>query len=461
MKNKGSWINWVRHHSIITVILGIGIITAGLIIGCSDDVRVKWFTPWNAGHRNQQRQEITLQFDPFDWLAPAADSYQGSWKAFYQSHYISQGINLVMEIQSIQPDQKTTYHLWINNAELPQRQLDQSGYPLEMVIQRASGALTLHGNSQEDISGSFTFHPDTGFLKSLAALLDKTPTAQEAIEIWSRDLSLDYARDIKNALEDERFNLNNILHLARYGISPQYITDLNNHDYRLPVNDIIKLNRYGISPAFAGSYKTAGYAFNVDELINVNRYGLKASEFVAFRDAGYDFDIDTMIKADRYGISPGDALKFKSAGYDFNLDELIEVDRYGLKPEGFIAFRHAGYDFDIDTMIKADRYGIKPDNARQFKEAGCDYSLDDLIELDRYGIKPDYVVPLRQAGYNFSLNDLKKLDRYGVSVEFILALTDPDYERFTADEIINFKNHNISIDTIKKIRKKKKAVTDH
>jgi hypothetical protein len=54
------------------------------------------------------------------------------------------------------------------------------------------------------------------------------------------------------------------------------------------------------------------------------------------------------------------------------------------------------------------------------------------------------------------LDELIRLQNYHVPTNFIVQLHHPDYENFTADELIDFHQKHLSAETINKIRTAKR-----
>lgn len=372
-------------------------------------------------HPRRTADPLTIHVEA---LAPSADDanrYEGSWTASGDWGYRARHARF--EIRTGRGGSRQ-YSVYVDGpAPWAPRGADRQG-PLAFELKRRVGTMAFEGQRYATSGqGDVTLDPNAAYVDALADLVGERPGPDDLLNLFFNEMELDYARQMKEALGDE-LTLRTLLTFASRRIAPEYVRGIRDAGYHLPPDQIVRLSSYHIPLEMLASFKQAGYDFSVDQLIKIRSYHLTAEEFVAFREAGYDFSIAEMIKAKSYHLPVETARTLHEAGFDYSLDELIKLRSYHVPPEAIVAFREGGYNLSLDEVIKARSYHV---------------SVDDAVRL-------------KQVGYDFTLDELIRLKSYHVPMEFMIELYDPDYEPFTAEELIAFRQKRIDAPTIKKIR---------
>ncbi|HML76081.1 MAG TPA: hypothetical protein PKB02_16445 [Anaerohalosphaeraceae bacterium] len=358
--------------------------------------------------------------------------------------------------------------------------------PLDFTVSRPGGKMVFTGN-REAVSdaavrgGTVVLEMDMAYLGRIGACVKESITDAQCIELFFQSLEADYAEQVVKAMGQKQA-LSDLLRLRNYQIESSMIEKVYAAGYRLGVDELIRVQNYQLSPEFMAGFKTAGYDFNLDELIRIKNYQLDAK---TFKDAGYHFSIDDQIRAKNYQIAPSFAAKLKEMGCNYSLDELIKVKNYQMTAEYIGGFKKLGCDYKVDDLVRLKNYQITPEYVGGFKKLGCDYTIDELIRLKNHQILPDYIEAFQKigtplsidnlikarnyqvkpedlkkyadAGYTFTLDEVIKLRNYSVPMEFIVGVHQDGYKNFTADELIAFRQKNISAAEIRKIRSGKEA----
>jgi hypothetical protein len=296
--------------------------------------------------------------------------------------------------------------------------------PVSFEVQRCAGTMTFKGErSARAGSGVVTFDPNTAYVDALTKLVSDELRRDDLLTLFFNEMDLDHAVRVNQAWGDE-LTLHSLMAFTSYHVKPEYIRGVRDAGYEFSPDEIIKVSSYHVPLDMLTGFKRARYDFSPNDLIKINSYHVTVDDFVSFRDAGYDFSIDQMIKAKSYHIPVETARTLHEAGFDYSLSELIKLRSYHVPPEDIVAFRDGGYALSLDEVIKARSYHLNVADA----------------------------VRLKQLGYDFSLNDLIKVKSYNVPTQFIIDVYDPDYEPFTADELIAFRQKGIDAATVRKIR---------
>jgi len=377
-----------------------------------------------AQPRHPKRGPLTIQLDPFGKSPTDPNAYTAHWAARgdwpYPAEYVQfevRGEDRGSRSYSIHIASPTTWSVLEG---------DSTPESTRVRLARPAGVLVLEGQ-QSAADGVATLEPNATYVAELTRIVRTPPGMSELLELFFRPIALDSARQMKQVLADE-LTLLNLLRLSSYHVSADYVQGSRDAGYMFSVEQLVRLTNYHIPLETLRGFKQAGYSYSVEEFIRIHNYHLDVKDFTGFRDAGYDFSIDEMIRARNYHVPVEMVRTLHEAGLQYTLDEIIKLRNYHVSPEDIIAFRRAGYPLSVDDLIKAKNYHVDAQDAARFKQIGYDFSLDDLI----------------------------KLHNHRVPTEFIIQLHHPDYENFTADELIGFHQKRMSAETINKIRAAKR-----
>jgi hypothetical protein len=303
----------------------------------------------------------------------------------------------------------------VTGTFIPKLDPSATTQPDAVIIRRDAGTLTLNR------SGEASLRINPQYLAELSSITGESIPPHRGRELFAYNLSLSYARSIKDA-----------------GYKPTF-------------QDLLTLDRHGIRADYAKAVRAAGYDISIADLITLDRHGIRADTLRGFKEAGFTLTVPQAVDLDRHGIRVDYARDIRKAGFQDTRD-IIELDRHGVRAAEVIKFKNAGYTFNKTEIIDLDRHGISSDFAAKLKSAGYHFSAKDLIDLDRHGVRADYAMQLKDAGYEFSAQDLINLDRHGVPSTFAAALRDPNKPNLSPDAIIDLNNKGLDAETIKKIR---------
>ena len=381
-------------------------------------------TPTTA-HPKRTNQPLTIRIDSFARSTAEPNTYAGNWTATGDWAYPGGFLQL-----EIRPEGgKVEHHSLYVEGEAPWRTAGQDD-AVSFRLERPAGVMTFEGQrSPAGGTGAVTFQPNAAYLDQLSKLLSTPLNVNDAVTLFVRNLRLEDARQMREAYGDG-LTLDSLLRLSNFRISPDYVKGLREAGYKFSTDEIIRLNNFHIRLDLLRGFKKAGYDFSVEELIRINNFHLKVEQFTGFREAGYDFSIDEMIRANNFHIPVDTARTLHNAGFRYSLDELIRINNFHIPPDYIVTFKQAGYDFSLDDIIRARNFHLSAENAAN----------------------------LKKMDYNFSLDDLIRLQNFHISMEFMTQVHNPQYENFTADELIQFQQRRLSAEDINKIRTSKRRV---
>jgi hypothetical protein len=379
------------------------------------------------GTRTKRAGEpLAIRIDSFTRNTAEPNVCTGNWTATGDWAY--PGGYLRLEVR--QEGGNVQHHSLYVEGAAPWKDSGNDDGAIHFRLERPAGVMAFEGRqSSGGGSGTVTFRPNAAYIGELSKLLNTSLDVDDAVTLFVRNLDLDYARQMKEAF-GAGLTLDNLLALSNFHISPDYVKGVRQAGYKFSTDEIVRLNNFHIGLDMLNGFKRAGYDYSVDELIRINNFHLKVEQFTAFREAGYNFSIDEMIRANNFHIPIETARALHEAGFRYSLDELIRLNNFHIPPDYIVAFKQGGYDMSLDDLIRARNFHINAADAAGLKKMGYDFSLEDLI----------------------------RLQNFHVSTEFMAQVHDPQYENFTADELIEFQQKRLSAEAINKIRASKRKV---
>jgi hypothetical protein len=376
-------------------------------------------------HRNGAREPVTIRIDSLSRSTTEPNAYAGNWTAAGDWGYPAG--HLRFEIRT-EHEGSLHYDLFVEGGAPWKVPGGEKEGAVNFQLKQPAGVMTFEGSRTHDSgSGAVTFRPDAAYVSEMTKLLNARPDGDEAIRLFFQNIDLGYARQMKEAFGDE-LTLDRLVMLNNFHIPADYAKGIRQAGYKFSVDEIVRLNGFHIGLEMMRGFKQAGYDFSVDDLIRINGFHLSVADFTTFRDAGYKFSIDEMIRAKGFHIPVETARSLHEAGFSYSLDDLIRLNGFHVSPDYIIAFKRGGYSLSLDDVIRAQGFRINAEEA----------------------------AALKGMGYNFSLDDLIRLRSFRVSVEFMKQVHDPQYENFTADELIDFQQRRVTADAINKIRAPKR-----
>jgi beta-lactamase regulating signal transducer with metallopeptidase domain len=289
--------------------------------------------------------------------APALASVstnRGTWKAERRKD----GIQLDMEIREDGPH---GHHHMQESDLYPEKDFTGLGSGSGFELRRAAG--TFHFTGRFDGGhgeGTFTFQGNPGYVKEMA--------------------SLGYT-----VKED------NLLQLALFDVSPQFVHDLGSLGYtRVPFDRLIQFRIHGVSTDFIRALNAAGYR----------------------------------------NVPP---------------DRLVQFRIHGVKPELIQALNGLGLKNPApEELINLQIHGASPDYIRAMAAEGYKgLTAEDLVRFRIHGVTPEYVRELAAAGYrNVNAEDLVRFRIHGVTADFIRDQERKGRRNLSPDELVDLRIHS-------------------
>jgi hypothetical protein len=185
-------------------------------------------------------------------------------------------------------------------------QLHATHAAVAFTLTRDAGTFTFEGTVLLGIGrGGYQFVPDPTYSAKLSAL-GYGPVGDDAITIMLmavRDVSLDYAAEVKYSLKDVQ--LSDLARLQDHGVSLDFIRAVTLAGYaNLTAEEVVRFRDHGIDEAFLRGLKTSGAPdLSADEIIKLHDHGVRPDYVARIHSAGYgDLTVDQIIKLHDHGV---------------------------------------------------------------------------------------------------------------------------------------------------------------
>ncbi len=208
-------------------------------------------------------------------------------------------------------------------------------------------------------SGSYTFQPNPRYTAELQSLGYDAPTGDQLFNMALLQVTLDYARGIREA--GLRASTDQLVELRVHGVGLPYIRETQNAGYRdLTARDYVEMKIHGVSTDFLRALKHAGYDIPSRQVIEMKIHGIGV-EYI--RDLGI------------YGLKPEPA-------------DLVQMKIHGIDPEFIREARDLGYRFTARELIELKIHGVGGDYLRNLKSSGMrDLSAEQITKLKIHGVE--------------------------------------------------------------------------
>ncbi len=366
-------------------------------------------------------------------------------------------------------------------------QSNQPGEPVELIFNSDAGRLTFEGelgrgDYQRDVTayGMVAIEISRDQITKIETAFGQRPSLTVLIPLIMKDISterllkfadcgvkftLDQAGDLVayNFEADSvqklidtgyKFNADDIITLARHNVSVDFAVEWKKAGYDLAAKDLVYAKQRDISPETAMHWQNAQRNLTLEQLYWVKQRDLHSTEYLAWKQAGTELSLEQLYWVKQRDLRAGEYKTWREAGYDISLEKLYWLKQRDIKPQAALEWKNANAAISLEDIFWAKQRDLKPAKYLAWKKVGYDLSLEKLFWIQQRDLNSREAAEWKQLGYNFSIEDLYDLKRYDVRPSYGAAFASPDYEPFSAKQLIEFKRTNISPETIKNIRKR-------
>jgi beta-lactamase regulating signal transducer with metallopeptidase domain len=255
------------------------------------------------------------------------------------------------------------------------------------------------------------------------------------------------------------FPLERVLEMARAGITPEFVDEMDELGYRdASAAELIALRHQGVSPGYVRELAALGYKdLALEELIGLRSQGVSADFAKGLAAQGLaNLSLQNLLALRAQGVTPQYVAELREAGLS------------GLSVTGVMALRSQGVTGRYASELKALGYaslsqadfialrsqGVSAEYVRELGElgyTGLDQKL--LVGLRAQGVTPEYVRELREQGYSgLSVDQLIALRSHGVTPEYVRELGEAGFEKLSPEELVQLRSQGVSAQYLKRLR---------
>lgn len=332
---------------------------------------------------------------------------------------------------------------------------------------KASGIVVIELNRENiaKIKGAFGQRPS---LDVVIPLIVKNISAGQIIEFSDCGVKLSISQAGELAANDfkadtigvfieagYKFDGEDFISLSRYNISGDYAVGWKDAGYNLSAEQLIYAKQRNLSFERAVEWQKAGRELSLEKLHWVKQRNIHPQESVKWKEAGPELTLEELQWVKQRNIHPAEYVAWKEAGRELSLEQLHWTKQRNIHPAEFVTWKNAGREFSLEQLQWAKQRNISPKDFTSWQNAGYELSLDKLFWVKQRNLNPEEVTHWKKMGYDLSTEDLYRLKQYNIPPSYGEAFVDPEYERVSIDELIEFKRSNISPETVRKLRERK------
>ena len=312
---------------------------------------------------------------------------------------------------------------WSSTQDVPRSRFQglsidtlEHGGPAKFQYVQDAGTLQCTGRfSWTGGSGEYTFVPSPQFAAALRGMGYATPDDEQQFSMMVMDVSLDFARGVKDA--GLRASTEDLIRLRSHGVTLNYIAEARRAGYTdFLAQDYIDLRDHGVKSEFLRDLKASGYNLNARDITSLRDHGV-SSEFVHdLKQAGYDIPAQEIANLRDHGVNSDYLRELKGYGLRPAASDLTQLRDHGVTPEYLSGMKSAGYgQLRAEQMVQLRDHGVEPEFAQQSHDLGYDFSPEDLVRLRDHGVNGAYLQRLRDAGIrNLTAGQIQKLKEHGI-----------------------------------------------
>src|SRR6266571_947384 len=259
--------------------------------------------------------------------------------------------------------------------------------------------------------------------------------------------------------EPRAFPLERVLEMARAGVTPEYIDEMDALGYpALTADQLVALRSQGVGPEYVRALTGEGYkGLTTDQLMSLRSQGVSAQFVSGLKEQGLaNLSISDLIELRSQGVSPEYVAELKKAGYDdLSVSKLMALRSQGVSGHFATELKALGYDkLPISKLLALRSQGVGPEYVRELADLGYrGLEIPMLLGLRSQGVSPDYVRALKDAGYaDLPVGMLIELRSHGVSPDFVRELKEAGLTNLKPEELIELRNHGVRGEWLKRLK---------
>jgi beta-lactamase regulating signal transducer with metallopeptidase domain len=328
--------------------------------------------------------------------------------------------------------------------------LDHDG-PVKFEYVRDSGRILCEGQvTGGSASGPFTVALNPTFVSALEKMGYAAPHDDEAFSLVISDVTLDYARAIRDT--GLTSSLSDLIELQDHGVSPDYVRTVRQEGFtNLSASEISELRDHGVEPNYLKAIKAAGPNLSIEQIDSLYDHGVKPDSYQGFASVDPNLSIDKIDSLYDHGVKPDYYKSMKAAAPQLSIEQIDGLYDHGVKPDSYQGFTSVDPNLSIEQIDSLYDHGVKPDYYKSMKAAAPQLSIEQIDSLYDHGVEPDSYHGFASVDSRLSIEQVDSLRDHGVEPEFYQRIKAAD-STVSIEEINTLRDHGVEPEYLKEIR---------
>src|SRR5215469_9932579 len=317
--------------------------------------------------------------------------------------------------------------------------LDHDG-PVKFEYLRDSGRILCEGRvTGGRASGPFTVVLNPSFVSALQKMGYAAPHDDEAFSLVTSDVTLDYARAVKDT--GLTSSVSDLIELQDHGVSSDYVRAVRQQGFtNLTASDISELRDHGVEPNYLKAVKAADPNLSISEIDSLYDHGVKPDYYKSMKAAAPQLLIKQIDSLFDHGVEPDSYKSFASVDPKLSIEEIDSLSDHGVKPEYYRSIKSAAPNVSINEIDSLYDHGVEPDSYKGFASVNPKLSIEEIDSLRDHGVKPEYLKEIRALPDGFAISDISELRDHGITAKYIRNLHDMGMKNLTAAQIVHLRD---------------------
>jgi hypothetical protein len=291
--------------------------------------------------------------------------------------------------------------------------LDHDG-PVKFEYVRDSGRILCEGQvTGGRASGPFTVVLNPSFVSALQKMGYAAPHDDEAFSLVTSDVTLDYARAIRET--GLTSSVSDLIDLRDHGVSSDYVRAVRQEGFtNLTASDISNLRDHGVEPNYLKAIKAANPNLSLDEIDSLYDHGVKPDYYKSMKATAAQLSIEQIDSLFDHGVEPGSYKGFASADPKLSIEEINSLRDHGVKPLYYQTMKSVDPNLSIERIDSLHDHGVEPESYKGFASVDPKLSIEEINSLRDHGVEPEYYRGMKSANPNVSIEQIDSLHDHGV-----------------------------------------------
>jgi beta-lactamase regulating signal transducer with metallopeptidase domain len=319
--------------------------------------------------------------------------------------------------------------------------LDQDG-PVKFEYVRDSGRILCEGRvTGGRASGTFTVVLNPSFVSALQNMGYAAPHDDEAFSLVTSDVTLGYARAIRDT--GLTSSVSDLIDLRNHGVGADYVRAVREEGFTdLTASDISDLRDHGVEPGYLKAIKAAGPSLSIDAIDSLYDHCVRADYYKSITATAPQLSIEQIDSLFDHGVEPNSYRGFASVEPRPSIEEIDSLRDHGVKPEYYGSMKSVDPNLSIMEIDSLRDHGVEPEFYRGIKAADSAVTIEEINRLRDHGVEPNYLREIRDLPDGFSISDISELRDHGITARYIQNLHDMGMKSLTAAQIVHLHDSN-------------------